>query len=223
MSAPRYAVYFVPEDDSALARFGWDWLGRGPDAAAPPPPSRQAEITAEARRYGFHATLKPPFRLGEGASLPALCAALRDFAAGRRPFAEPPLALAELDGFLALRPSRHSAAIADLADDCVRVFDTFRAPAGAEERLRRLARPLTPRQRRQVEAWGYPYVFEDFRFHLTLTGRLDDDERARWLAALHELAGPALAEPVAFRSLCLFEQNAAAAPFTLLDRFPFGG
>jgi len=223
MKAPRYALYFAPEDDSALARFGWDWLGRRPDgtALAEAEPHRAAMV-AEARRYGFHATLKPPFRLAAGSDLPALRAAAAEFAATRRPFTEPPLAVAELGGFLALRPSRASAAIAGLAEDCVREFDRFRAPAGAEELRKRLAAPLTARQRRQVESWGYPYVFEDFRFHLTLTCRLNANERATCRTLLQQRAAAALAEPVAFRSLCLFEQESAAQPFILLDRYRFG-
>jgi putative phosphonate metabolism protein len=222
MSEPRYALYFAPEDDSALARFGWEWLGRRPDGGELPPGQDDPAIVAEARRYGFHATLKPPFRLAAGSDRQALCAAAADFAAARCGFTEPPLAVGELDGFLALRPSRVSPAIAALAGDCVREFDRFRAPAGAEERSRRLAAPLTARQRQHVEAWGYPYVFEDFRFHLTLTCRLDEDERAACRALLHQRAATALAEPVAFRSLCLFEQATTAAPFILHRRFPFG-
>jgi hypothetical protein len=230
MSETRYGLYFAPEDDSALARFGWAWLGRRPGdstlLALPPSgldPARQAEVVAEARRYGFHATLKPPFRLADGASRQALCRAAEAFAAKRRGFVEPPFALAELHGFLAIRPLRHSAAIAALADDAVRLFDRFRAPAGAAERRKRLAQSLTERQKRNVDDWGYPYVFDDFRFHMTLTCRLDAEERALYRAALLALAGPVLAEPVVFNSLCLFEQADAEAPFVLTERFAFSG
>ncbi len=230
MSDVRYALYFSPEEDSALARFGWGWLGRkaGSGALATLPeigfaPSRQAAVVAEARRYGFHATLKPPFRLAAGTDRQQLHAAAQAFAAGRRPFVEPPFGLAELQGFLALRPAQLSSAVAGLADDCVRHFDRFRAPAGPEERRKRLAQSLSERQKQSVDAWGYPYVFEDFRFHMTLTCRLDETERPAYRAALQELAGPALAEPVDFRSLCLFEQAAADAPFVLTERFSFGG
>ena len=225
MSAPRYALYFAPEDDSALARFGWGWLGRRPehpDLLPLPAAAGDPAIVAAARLYGFHATLKPPFRLADGADAPALCAELQAFAAARPRFTEPPLVVGEVDGFLALRPAQDSAAITDLADACVRHFNSFRAPAGAEERRQRLAAPLSPRQRRHVDTWGYPYVFEDFRFHMTLTCRLDDIKRVAYRALLEQAAGPVLAEPVAFQSLCLFEQAAAGEPFTLRRRFPFG-
>ncbi len=230
MSGSRHALYFAPEDGSALADFGWRWLGRQPASAALLPlpdigldPPAQAEVVAEARRYGFHATLKPPFHLAEGTDRTQLHAAAEIFAAGRAPFTLPPFVLDELHGFLALRPERRSPALVGLADDCVRLFDRFRAPAGAEERKKRLAQPLTERQRRYVDLWGYPYVFEDFRFHMTLTCRLDEPIRAVYRALLEKRIGPVLAEPVAFRSLCLFEQVEAGSPFVLVRRFPFGG
>jgi putative phosphonate metabolism protein len=230
MGKARYGLYFAPEDDTALARFGWRWLGRQPGSPAlltlpetALEPNRQAEVVADARRYGFHATLKPPFFLAEDVSRHDLRVAAQAFATGRRPFVDAPFALAELHGFVAIRPPQPSAAIATLADDCVRHFDRFRAPATDEERRRRLAHPLTERQKHHVDAWGYPYVFEDFRFHLTLTCRLDDAERALYGTVLADLAGPVLAEPVAFRSLCLFEQATNEAPFVLAQRFPFGG
>jgi hypothetical protein len=34
------------------------------------------------------------------------------------------------------------------------------------------------RQRNYLDRWGYPYVMEEFRFHMTLTGRLDST--CRW-------------------------------------------
>jgi putative phosphonate metabolism protein len=224
MSGARYALYFAPEEGSALARFGWGWLGRAPESPELLPlPAHRAALVAEPRRYGFHGTLKPPFRLAEGTSRDELVKAAQAFAGRQRPFVEPPCVLAELHGFLALRPSLPSLSIAALADDCVRQFDRFRAPAGAEERRKRLAAPLTERQRGYVEAWGYPYVFEEFRLHLTLTCRLDDAARAACRAVLEPLAAEALAEPLVFRSLCLFEQAGTDAPFVLAARFPFAG
>ncbi|PKU26402.1 DUF1045 domain-containing protein [Telmatospirillum siberiense] len=228
MSGVRYALYFAPEDESPLARFGWGWLGRRPDMPTPLAlpcvgldPARQEQVVAEARNYGFHATLKPPFHLAEDASREALCDLAAGFAARRRPFEEV-FSLAELHGFLAVRPAQPSAAIASLADDCVLHFDRFRAPPSPAERQRRLSQPLNERQKAYVDAWGYPYVFEEFRFHMTLTCRLDEAERAIYRPILEDLARPALAEPVAFRSLCLFEQPAPGAPFVLSRRFPFG-
>jgi hypothetical protein len=213
-----------------LARFGWGWLGRRSDnpALATLPqvgldPARQAAAVADARRYGFHATLKPPFRLNKDFDRQDLYEVARLFANERRSFVEPPFVLAELQGFLAIRPSRRSPAIAILADDCVRHFDRFRAAPTDQERSKRLAQHLSERQKQYVDVWGYPYVFEEYRFHMTLSCRLDEAERAVFRQILQQAAEAALAEPVSFRSLCLFEQASAEAPFVLKARFPFGG
>lgn len=219
----RFAIYFAPEEGTALGRFGWDWLGRDPGTSDYLPlPEEQAALVAQPRLYGFHATLKPPFRLAPGAGRDKLVAALASFAASRRAFVEPPLAIESLQGFLALRTTRQSAAVQDLADQCVRAFDDFRAPPSEAERRKRLVQPLSERHQELLADWGYPYLFEEWRFHMTLTGRLPDDEREVQRARLLEVAAPALAEPVEFRSVCLFEQQDERA-FTLAARFPFGG
>lgn len=226
----RFALYFAPEDGSALADFGWWWLGRHPNTTElrPLPAvglalSLQNDLVADARRYGFHATLKAPFRLAAGTDEASLRDAVAAFARQRRSFVESPFTLADLHGFLAFRPQRPSPALSGLAGDCVRAFDRFRASLSAEDRQKRLSAPLTDRQKEQLDAWGYPYVFEDFRFHLTLTRRLHEDERAEVRGVLERLSATVLREPVAVRSLCLFEQADQNMPFVLAARHPFGG
>lgn len=222
MMAVRYAIYFAPEEGTALHRFGRDWLGRDPrsaDYGAPLHPDAAPHIAAP-RRYGFHATLKAPFRLRDGSGRAELAAALRAFAAARAPFVTAPLELGGLDGFLALRP-RAAAALDRLAADCVRDFEAFRAPPDEGEPRRRGGAGLSPRQAENLRRWGYPYVFEDFRFHMTLTGRLDAWERERMLALLGPPLAPVLDEPLAVASVCLFEER-PDAPFVLAERFAFG-
>lgn len=226
----RYALYFAPEDESALWRFGWWWLGRTPEGAdAPPPrvpglaPEHWRAITAAPRRYGFHATLKAPFRLAAGKDEAGLVEALLGFAARQPAFTAPPLRLMPLGRFLALRPSRPSPALDALAAASVRAFDAFRAPMTPEERERRLAAGLTPRQARLMDEWGYPYVLDAFRFHMTLTGPLDDDERERMEAILAPLLAEATAESLPVRSICLFRQASSKRGFQLLRRFPLQG
>lgn len=224
MTSARYAVYFAPEDDSALAEFGWSWLGREPASIdLLPLPAERRELVAEPRRYGFHATLKAPFRLREGCSRDQLHRALTEFAARHSAFAAPRLALSAANGFLALRPVQPSQPLQDLADACVQDFDRFRAPLTEEERRKRRVEQLSERQREQLEAWGYPYVFEDFQPHLTLTGRLAGAALARWQEHLQELIAPILSEESKIQSICLFEQHALGEPFRLTGRFRLGG
>lgn len=223
--AHRYAIYFAPEPGSALGEFGWSWLGRRPDRPDYLPLAREsdADNLREPRHYGFHATLKPPFRLAQAEDRDSLLQALRDFAARSEAFTLPPFVLSDRGGFLALRPDGPAPAIHRLADACVRVFDRFRAVLSDAERQKRLAQPLSDRQRDHLERWGYPYVFEDFAPHLTLTGRLLADQRPDYAARISAMAGAALREPVAFRSICLFEQGNLDQPFCLTERVAMTG
>jgi len=197
----RYAIYFVPPADSALYRFGSSVLGYdcrgGRDCGFPAgAASGWPRCVREPRVYGFHATLKPPFRLRPGTSPAELQAALKSFAVSRRPIDAGLLRLTALGNFIALVPAAPCAAIDALAADCVRVFDAFRKPMEPGERDRRAVPSLTGRQLSHLDAWGYPYVFDEFRFHMTLTGPLADTERAfafDWLGkqwAQHEAAHP---------------------------------
>ena len=200
----RFAIYFAPHADSVLARFGSAWLGR--DAAGRKPAARLAAegfsagrlaaLTAEPAHYGWHATLKPPFRLAAGRTREALISRLAAFAAARTAFDIPALKLGSLGGFLALLPSATPEPLTRLARDCVRAFDEFRAPASPDELVRRLDGGLTPRQEALLARWGYPYVLEEFRFHLTLTARLEAAERRRLAAALAPLVAPLCRAPI---------------------------
>lgn len=207
----RHALYFLPEPGTALDALGRDWL-----AALP------ADLTAEARVYGFHATLKAPFRLAAGTDEEQLRAAAAAFAAARPPVVEPPPCLDLLDGFFALRPAAPSAAIDRLAADCVREFDGFRAPLSDAERAKRLKARLSPRHLELMERWGYPHVFEEYRFHMTLTRRLTPPEQDGVAALLAPLVAEACRQPLAIRSLCLMRQQ-AGGDFTLIDRLPLEG
>ncbi|MEX2631150.1 MAG: DUF1045 domain-containing protein [Tistlia sp.] len=209
----RYALYFTPPGGSPLADLGACWFT---DPAV-------TDITARPSLYGFHATLKAPFRLAAGREEGALLAALDDFCAARPPVGIGRLLLAELEGFLALVPARQSAELERLAADCVAAFDGFRAPAGEAERARRRAAGLSARQERHLLRWGYPYVADDFLFHMTLSRRLDPAEAAAAKSRLAPLAAPALAGPVLLDALSLSVQPAAGAPFEVRRRIALSG
>lgn len=227
----RYAVYWAPRPASPLARFGNGWLGRDPDPAAgepafplrAPPPASWRELVAEPRVYGFHATLKPPFRLAEGRSEGELTAAVAQLAASLRPIGAVALRLAELGRFLALVPASRRREIDLLAGYCVEVLDGFRAPPDQAELARRRAAGLTPRQDSLLLKWGYPFVFAEFRFHMTLTAAMERAARDDLRDALDEAASAACRAPEDVSDLCLFVQRDAGACFTLAHRFPMRG
>ncbi len=228
MASARCAIYFAPAPGSALEAFGCGWLGRaldGADLPQPPvagiAPARLAEITRSPRHYGFHGTLKAPFALADGTTPDALDAAASAFARERAPF-EVTLRPGSLGGFLALLPAARSPALDRLAADCALAFEIHRAPLGDAEIARRRAAGLTPRQDAYLMRYGYPYVLDEFRFHMTLTERLQAPERDEVLAILMERAAPVCARPLAIDAISVFEQPARDAPFTLRRRYPFG-
>jgi len=227
----RYAIYWTPRPAGPLAAFGAAWLGRDsavgqdvPQMALPGiDPATHRAATASPRRYGLHGTLKPPFALAPGATVAALEERLAAFAAASPAFAVPALALADIKGFLALVPSAPCPAIDALAGAAVRAFDDLRAPAPQAELDRRRASGLTPRQEGHLIDWGYPYVFEDFAFHITLTERLEAAGRKSFRAILAPLVAPFCAAPCTFDAVSLLRQETPASPFVLVRRLPLGG
>ena len=225
----RYAIYVAPDAGSPLARFGAAWLGRdaetGARVARPAVEGfgdeRLEQITETPRGYGFHATLAPPMRLAEGCTAGMLADALTAFAAGRAPFLAPPLRLSHMKGFLALMLSAGSDAMQALEDDTIRTFERFRAPPSAAELARREDEGLTPRQEELFRAWGYPYVLDEFRFHMTLSCELDAPELQALRTALAPLTAPLCTGPLEVGGIALFEQETLGAPFMLAGRYPF--
>ena len=225
----RYAIYFAPPRESLLWQAGCQWLGRDPSTGEalrqPGVPgwaaAHLAQWTFAPRLYGFHATLKAPFSLVNGCDEPALHAALEQFAVEREPFPLPLLQVAILSGFLALRPAARSHALHALADDCVVRLDHLRQPPDESELARRRSAGLTPRQETLLAKYGYPYVLEEYRFHLTLTDRLLPECGARLLPWLAGHFARALGEPLRVDGICLFIQDRPGAAFRLARRFAF--
>jgi hypothetical protein len=229
----RYAIYFVPAADSALYRFGSAILGydcySGSEVPLPDEFAHDAvlswrELTQEPRRYGFHATVKAPFHLAPSCTEAQLTSAFFSFAALGHVVGRIVAEVASIDGFTALVPKQSSDAVAALADKCTTMFDAFRAPMSARERARRVAADLSQSQMHNLERWGYPYLFRDFRFHMTLTGKLAGTRADAVLAQLRagfaracgeaELSVDRLAllrqegEQGRFRVICQAELNA---------------
>lgn len=224
----RYAVYWAPEP-GPLADWAASWLGWDPAEGVELPhpdvddlPLSVAKLTATPRKYGFHGTLKPPFHLADGADVSTLHEMLVALAGQLSPVSTPGLALHRLGGFVALTPESDTAPLAALAAQIVEALDGFRAPPTAAEIARRRPERLTPRQRAYLDRWGYPYVMEEFRFHLTLTGDLAPGVAQAVADRLAPLLHPLLSRPFDIRSICLFGQGADGR-FRLLDRYPLTG
>lgn len=231
MSEARYAVYFVPATETELYRFGSSVIGYDCYRAVSVPYLSELvsdipawdELTREARTYGFHATLKAPFRLVADACERDLCAILDRLAAefDDAPAFQPRVDL--LDRFVAIVPDHMPLALTDLADACVRTFEPFRASLSERERARRLAAGLDSAQTANLDQWGYPYVFSDFRFHMTLTGRLPPEQagdiRARLTRLFLQVVGT---RPIAVERLALLRQARPGEAFEVVRVAPVG-
>jgi len=224
---PRYALYYAPAPRSELGRFGAHLLGY--DAFSHkmlrfPVDIEQAlpdwgELTQDPRKYGFHATLKAPMALADSKTEAELLAACAEFAAMPRPIPMIEPVVSAISDFIAIVPSRPSAELQALAADAVSRFDSFRAPLTAPDRARRNPDRLPPRQRDYLDRWGYPYVMEEFRFHMTLTGRLPAERREAVLAILRQRFATLDMNSIAVDRLALFKQSDSSSRFRSVQHY----
>lgn len=228
MKFSRYAIYYAPPPKAEWARFATGWLGWDMQAGQgaghphlPDLPMPLADITRSPRKYGLHATLKPPFRLADGMSQDNLETACADLCRTLGPLTLEPLRLTRLGRFLALCPPA-SLGLSELAAACVRDLDRLRAPPSQAELDRRRAANLTSRQEANLIAWGYPHVLEDFRFHVTLTGRLAKPDLSAVQKVLQRNLTPLLPTSFTVSDLALTGEDADGR-FHLVRRFQLSG
>ncbi len=224
---PRYAIYYVPTPDSGLNRFGAHLLGydafSGEDLPFPSGILQAApdwgDLTNDPRKYGFHATLKAPMSLADGKTEVELLAACAAFAATSRtiPLIRP--VVGSIEGFIAVVPAVPPLGLIQLAADCVSAFDSFRAPLSEADRIRRNPSQLTAAQREHLDRWGYPYVMDDFRFHMTLTGRLDALRREPLLKMLADRFGALQLTALPIDRIAIFRQDNAPSRFRIVDHW----
>lgn len=225
----RFAIYYAPSATSNLWERAATWLGRdaadgdlfnGPVAGIDR--NRLLNLTQSANRYGFHATIKAPMALFEDRSEADLRAALTRFAAQHEPFSLGRLKLASLYGFLALVVDGEHERLQDFAAHVVEDFDPFRAPMTVKDRAARASAGLSERQIELLDAYGYPYVFEEFRYHMTLTDRLADADAMDIAQAATTWFGPVLEEEVVLDRLSLFHEPDSGKPFRRIADFKLG-
>ena len=226
-SFPRYAIYYVAAAGSDLDRFGAHLLGYdafgGAELPFPSDVTQAApdwqELTRDPRKYGFHATLKAPLPLAQGKTEIEFVGACEIFAGTPRPIPVIRPVVEAISGFIAVVPAEPSAELKRLAADCVREFDGFRAPLTPEDRARRNPAALTARQRDYLDRWGYPYVLEDFRFHMTLTGRLGAERRQEVLTMLRDRFAELGLTRLAIDGIAVCRQDGADSRFRILNQF----
>lgn len=217
----RYAIYFTPPPNHPLHEVASHWLGRdvfSGESIAPPhlttlSAGEIAFYSASARRYGFHGTLKAPFYLQEKMSEEQLLESFTAYCEQQYPIRIPPLTLSNIDGFFVLVPQETPHDLNHFANDIIMHFDRFSAPLNERDIIRRNPETLTQRQLRYLTQWGYPYVFEEFRFHMTLSSAISIGERRAVKQALEDWFAPILEKEFDMLGLALFVEKEPGAPF----------
>ena len=226
----RYAIYFTPSLYDPLSVAAASWLGRNvysgeaPEAPSIPGFSRQelAFHTAVPRRYGFHGTIKAPFHLRPDTDEAALLKALMHFAGTVAPFEIAGMEVARLGEFYGLAPAAPCERMNHLAASVIQAFDDFRAPLSDREIERRDPDRLTAPQFANLHRWGYPYVMDEYRFHMMLTGPIHPSLNPRFEKALRDYFDPLLREPLKISSLALFVEPEPGAPLRVHSQHPLG-
>jgi hypothetical protein len=224
----RYAVYYAPRP-GRFAEAAAAWLGRdcetGASVSQPTPEGLSedlATLTTKPRKYGFHGTIRAPFRPADGQDRASISAAVADLAARLSPARCDGLAVSNPYGFgVALTPAGDEVQILELAARVVEATDLLRAPLSPEEIARRVAaEQLTPRQRELYDRWGYPMVMDQLWFQLTLSNRIGPQLEWKLEAAIARHFEGLLPAPFVIDDLCLFGEEAATGQFRLLSRYP---
>lgn len=221
MQFRRHAIYHLPA--GPLADFGATWLGWDartgcrPTGGAP----QGGALADMPRRYGFHATLKAPFRLAPGHDAAALALALRLLCDHLTGFALP-LELRHDHGFVALRPRHQPPELLALEAALVTRLDDFRALLTAGERERRNPDALPDQARAHLDHWGYPYVLDLFQYHLTLSGPLPPAQATALRDRLSAPLAVLLAQPLPVAAIALMGEDEAGF-FHMIEEFPLRG
>ncbi|KND62456.1 Protein RcsF [Candidatus Burkholderia verschuerenii] len=216
----RVALYYAPPASSAWWREGCEWLGRDAENSREFPTSAHA-VTHAPRRYGWHATIVPPFHCAPDVTLNDVLAAARAWASSIARF-DMPVRAAELGRFTALRPARDidDERLRAIAASALQALAQLRATPSPESIERRITPDMSARQIALLREWGYPYVFDEYRFHMTLSDSLDAAAmRAsiidEWTRRIDTLG------PMPVHGTALFVEPEAGAPFTLWQRLTF--
>jgi len=223
----RYAVYFSPDTDSELGQFGQTVFCRTANSIRTLDASstfidqdRWRQLTEKPAHYGFHATLKAPFELVEGQTLETLTSQVERFAASAQTIELATLYPRSLGGFMALNLDSDIDALSNFALNCVETFEPFRRALSDTDIARRKQHQLSDRQEFYLQKYGYPHVGDEFRFHLTLTGRLESDDQDFENWVISEYKNSVSQTPVLDR-VSIFMQPDRATPFVQLSEHAF--
>lgn len=214
----RYAVYYAPALGSDWDHFGRRWLtGHWRHSALPE--AVWLQLLRSPARYGFHATLKAPFRLAQGVTETLLMDAVSTLATGQQAVNLGRLELLGLDSYVALTPSEPTQDLIKLAQRCVKELDELRAPLNPTELAHRLREPLDQRALELLQSYGYPHVLERFVFHLTLASVTCTNERVLVMEFARTILNELNLHQLSLDRLCVFVEPQPGDHFERLEDF----
>lgn len=217
MKFKRYAIYYIPEMDAEFYKSGTKWLGwdvfTGKKIV-----NNKDHITKNARRYGFHGTLYPPFELKSKINFNDFEKSVDQFAKNKKAFDMGKGKITNLDQFIAICFNESEKKLKFFAADCIKYFHKYRKYPSQNELEKRRKIGLTKRQEKNLVEWGYPFVMEEFKFHMTLTGHLQDNEKKLIESKLKKIFISSFNNPIKFNSICLLGEDADNF-FHFINRF----
>ena len=192
--------------------------GRNEDIVPFADASLWRRYTEKPAHYGFHATIKAPFELAADCTAAELLSELSSFCANQPAIALTDLAPTSLQAFTALTLPTQPNELIELAADVVKHFEPYRQELTSADRQRRQIATLSPSQLDNLEHYGYPYIFDDFQFHMTLSDALppDEDRFLPWVRSIYQQM--VLQTPLLDR-LCVFRQVDRTTPFVRIAEF----
>lgn len=179
----RVAIYFLPKKNSSLENFGKNLLGRDINKKRKISLTRRQKYFINRRftyfdelkdycekpaKYGFHATLKAPFRLKRNVKTKDFYDVISHIAAQHSRFKIKGLKIVYRKKFTFITSRKEIKSLINLENDLVKHLDTFRAELNKTEIKKRNPDSLTFKQNKYLKEWGYPFVLDQFKFHMTL-------------------------------------------------------
>ena len=183
----RYAIYYAPPKESSLEEFGRYWFGWDPLNAKLINNKHRINYLNRfgiknlinidknvliPKKYGFHGTLIPPFKLNKNYSTNTLFKKTEDIAKKFKKFKFYKFKLKKINNFYAFVQNKKNNNINKLSNRLVRELFKFRSPLTKKEIDRRNPSKLSKLQLNILYKWGYPYIMSEFNFHMTLASEV---------------------------------------------------
>ena len=183
----RYAIYYAPPKESSLEEFGRYWFGWDPLNAKLINNKQRINYLNRfgiknlknidknvliAKKYGFHGTLIPPFKLNKNYSTNKLFKKTDEIAKKFKKFKFYKFKLKKINNFYAFVQNKKNSNINKISNRLVKELFKFRSPLTKKEIDKRNPSKLSKLQLNILHKWGYPYLMSEFKFHMTIASEV---------------------------------------------------